>query len=126
MKKLLILLFISLSLTAQSSTGPTWFDAPLKACFKAAEEGVFIEEGKTRVFIDAPKRYGGKKKCGVMLRNFIYDEKEFSLNRVLKRYPASPGSSVDLWCSELYAARYAFCEYTEFNNLKDVKPFYYK
>ena len=99
MKKLLILLFISLSLTAQSSSGPDWFDAPLKACFEAAEEGAFVLHGKTQVWIDAPKEYGGKQKCGVSIINFIYDEKEFSLLRVLKLYPSSS---------------------------MNVKPFYYK
>ena len=122
MKKLLILLFISLSLTAQSSTGPDWLDAPLEDCFEAAEEGVFVLNGKTQVRIDAPKEYGGKQKCGVSIINFIYDEKEFSLLRVLKLYPSSSTN----YCTKLNAARYAFCEYTEFNNLKDVKPFYYK
>ena len=45
-----------------------------------------------------------------------------NLIQMTKRYPAS---SIN-WCITLNAARYSFCEYTEFNNLKDVKPFYYK
>ena len=114
MKKLLILLFMSLSLTAQSSSGPNWYDAPLEACFKAAEEGVLVVRGKGEVWIDAPKEYGGITKCGVSIINFIYDEKEYSLNRVLK--------PTGYYCSKLNAAGYAFCEYAEFNNLEGVKP----
>jgi hypothetical protein len=123
MKKLLILLFMSLSLTAQSSSGPDWYDAPLEACFKAAEKGLFIGKGKTEVWMNAPrKKYGNvSSKCGVSYRNFIYDGKEYSLNRVLKRYPTSSTN----YCTGLNAAGYAFCEYAEFNNLEDVNPYYY-
>ena len=120
MKKLLILLFMSLSLTAQSSSGPDWFDAPLEACFKAAEKGLFVGNFTSDIIIEAPEEYYGLSTCPASVRNFIYDEKEFSLGRVLK-------NSEDIFndCEELNAAGYAFCEYTEFNNLEGVKPFYY-
>ena len=107
MKKLLILLFMSLSLTVQSSSGPDWFDAPLEACFKAAEEGSFVGKGSGKVWIKFLD-YDIKSECNFAFRNYIYDEKEFSLMRALED------------CS-FPNKGFAFCEYAEFNSDSSVK-----
>ena len=108
MKKLLILLFMSFSLTVQSSTGPNWYDAPLKICFEAAEKGVFISKFNTEITIDTQEEDFGYLYCGASVRNFIYDGKEFSLIRITK------GDSPYL--CDIWEFGYAFCEYAEFNS----------
>ena len=105
MKKLLILLFMSLSLTAQSTSGPDWYDAPLKACFEAVEKGVFIGKATTKININTQEGY---HTCGASVRNFIYDGKEFSLLRITKSDP--------FYCNDFRELGYAFCEYAEFNS----------
>ena len=114
MKKVLILLFISLSLTAQSSSGPDWFDAPLEACIEAAEKGVFIDESSDKARIKTPE-YIYEEEFSVRVRNFIYDGKEFSLLRVLPRYDGH-------YCLDINELGCAFCEYAKFNADSSVKP----
>jgi len=106
MKKLLILLFMSLSLTVQSSSGPGWYDAPLEACFEAAEKGVYISKFNTQ--IKTKTQAGALNYCSASVRNFIYDGKEFSLLRI-------SGKEFDI-CENFIDLSYAFCEYAEFNS----------
>jgi len=88
MKKLLILLFMSLSLTAQSSSSPDWYDAPLEACFEAVKKGSFVAKGRGEVRIEYQGLYSfaqsdvfSRSNCDFVFRNYIYDKKEFSLSR---------------------------------------------
>ena len=137
-KKLILWMVVANSTTfVFASSGKDWFDAPLKDCFEAIEKGKFKSQGSTTVMLAAPVEYVYTHKedqklfargeivtthCGVAVQNYFYDEKEYSLNRVLRKYPKSDGTSY--WCKELNANNYAFCEYTKHKNIKGVRPIY--
>tara|TARA_Y100000385_G_C12691872_1_gene466708 strand:- start:150 stop:494 length:345 start_codon:yes stop_codon:yes gene_type:complete len=112
---------MSLSLTVQSSSGPNWYDAPLAACFEAVEKGSFVGKGSGKVtikFLDYSTNFSNPSECNFAFRNYIYDEKEFSLSRSLE----SCGIFTD---NNLYVDAdkgFAFCEYTEFKADSSVKP----
>ena len=119
MKKLLILLFMSLSLTAQSSSGPNWYDAPLEACFEAAEKGSFVGKGSGKPWIKFLD-YDIERECNFAFRNYIYDEKEFSLSRSLESCGFINDNNL------FYPDKgFAFCEYAEFNANSSVKLIHY-
>ena len=128
MKKLLILLFMSLSLTVQSSSGPGWYDAPLEACFEAVKKGSFVAKGRGEVRLEyqglfsfVEREYYSRSGCDFAFRNYIYDKKEFSLSRSLERcsfYDLENEDWVDV-------ERYAFCEYADFKANSSLKPIHY-
>ena len=121
MKKLLILLFMSLSLTAQSFSGSkNWYDAPLEACFEAAEKGSFVGKGSGKTWIKFLD-YDIKSECNFAFRNYIYDEKEFSLSRSLESCGFLNANNLFVYADK----GFAFCEYAEFKADSSVKPIRY-
>ncbi|MDB2589685.1 hypothetical protein N9345_04860 [Candidatus Thioglobus sp.] len=126
-------LLVFFSFSSQASTGQDWFDAPLKECFEAIEEGKFIDKFRTKVLLVVPVEYnfGSKelqkkyakrrhvKECGVKSLNFFHDDREYSLNRVMKSHK-SGGATYN--CPRLNAKSYAFCEYAKAKNVKGVRP----
>ena len=136
MRFIYFLLFASLSFSSFASSSKDWFDAPLKNCFEAIEEGKFKSQFRTTVKLAVPieyvypkrehqKKYApgkkiGTKHCGVDVQNYFYDDKEYSLSRVLGKYTKSGGNTY--YCEKLNAKSYAFCEYTKHKNVKGVRP----
>ena len=128
MKKLLILLFMSLSLTVQSSSSPDWYDAPLEACFEAVKKGSFVAKGRGEVRIEYQGLYSfaqsdvfSNSNCDFVFRNYIYDKKEFSLSRSI-----GSCSFYDLENDDrVYVESYAFCEYADFKANSSLKPIHY-
>ena len=137
MRFIYFLLFASLSIPSFASSGKDWFDAPLKDCFEAIEEGKFLARFKTKITLAVPieyiypkkadqKKYAPGKKtsrktCGVQTTNYFYDDKEYSLNRVIS--PFKSGGNT-YYCTKLNAKSYAFCEYAKHKNAKGVRPIY--
>jgi len=137
-KKLILLMVVANPITfVFASSGQDWFDAPLKDCFEAIEEGKFLRQFKTKVMLAFPieyiypkkahqKKYApgkkmGKKTCGFLATNFFYDDKEYSLNKVLRSYKSGGNT---YYCKKLNAKSYAFCEYAKHKNIKGVRPIY--
>ena len=135
MRFIYFLLFASLSISSFASSGKDWFDAPLKDCFEAIEEGKFLARFNTKVSLVVPveyvwtskdlqKKYANKrntKTCGVTSTNYFYNDREYSLNRVRESY-TSGGTTY--YCRKLNAKSYAFCEYAKFKSVKGVRPIY--
>ena len=69
----------------------------------------------------APGKKMGTKFCGVQITNYFYDDKEYSLNRVLRSYKSGGNT---YYCEKLNAKSYAFCEYAKHKNIKGVRPIY--
>jgi len=135
-KKLIFWMVMANSTTfVFASSDKDWFDAPLKDCFEAIEEGKFLARFNTKVSLVVPveyvwtskdlqKKYANKrntKTCGVTTINYFYDDREYSLNRVRESY-TSGGTTY--YCPKLNAKSYAFCEYAKFKSVKGVRPFY--
>ena len=125
MKKLLILLFMSLSLTAQSFSGSkNWYDAPLEACFEAAEKGSFVGNGRGKAwikFLDYSTNFANPSECNFGFLNYFYDEKEFSLSRSLESCGFLNANNLFVYADK----GFAFCEYAEFKADSSVKPIRY-
>jgi hypothetical protein len=132
---LIFIIFSTFSFSSQASTGQDWFDAPLKECFEAIEEGKFINTFRTKALLVVPVEYiyGSKelqkkyakrrhvKECGVKALNFFHDDREYSLNRVMKSHK-SGGATYTYNCPRLNAKSYAFCEYAKAKDIKGVRP----
>ena len=132
-KKLILLMVVANPITfVFASSGQDWFDAPLKDCFEAIEEGKFLARFESKVMLAVPikniyahqKKYApgkkmGTKFCGVQITNYFYDDKEYSLNRVLRSYKSGGNT---YYCEKLNAKSYAFCEYAKHKNIKGVRP----
>ena len=104
-----------MSINSFSSTRIGWFDDDLDECFEAVEKGSFIESGRDWSEFDNPyKSYSIR--CKISGTNYFYDEKLYSLMRVI------PHSENNLYCHNLVKSSYAFCEYAKFEDVKGVRP----
>ena len=107
--------FLLISINSFSSTGIGWFDDDLDECYEAIEKGSFLEKVRAWSRFDNPYNKLAMR-CMVDGFNYLYDEKLYSLNRVIPHKDNS-------WnCEKLIKSSYGFCEYAKFKNIKGVRP----
>jgi len=104
-----------MSINSFSSTGIGWFDDDLDECYEAIEKGSFLEKITNWSELDNPYT-SYPIKCRINGFNYFYDEKLYSLNRVISH------SENSRHCKKLIKSSYAFCEYAKFEDVKGVRP----
>ena len=107
--------FLLISINSFSSTGIGWFDDDLDECYEAIEKGSFLEKVRAWSRFDNPySQYS--MRCKIDGFNYLYDEKLYSLVRVIPHKDNS-------WnCEKLIKSSYGFCEYAKFEDVKGVRP----
>jgi len=111
------LTFFLLSINSFSSTGIGWFDDDLDECYEAIEKGSFLEKVRAWSKFDNPY-FKHAIRCRIDGFNYLYDEKLYSLNRVI------PHKDSHYNCKKLVKSSYGFCEYAKFKKVKGARPSY--
>jgi len=115
-KPISFMTFFLFSINSFSSTGIAWFDEDLDECYEAIEKGKFIKSfSYTGEYIN-PYTNGLRINCRTTGYNSFYDEKIYSLNRVIDN------SDNHYNCDKMLKSSYGFCEYAKFEDVKGVRP----
>ena len=107
--------FFLMSINSFSSSGIGWFDDDLDECFEAIEKGSYLSSGFGWSRFDTPYQTYPIK-CRLRIENYFYDEKQFSLSRVILNNDNNSS------CEKLIKSSYGFCEYAKYEDVKGVRP----